>query len=71
AHPEYKQWRTRYLPKYDDLAMIFGDSRATGQHSRFRDDNNQDNHEVDDDGDDNTQDQNENPEDQNENPYGN
>ncbi|XP_026396856.1 uncharacterized protein At2g29880-like [Papaver somniferum] len=71
AHPEYKQWRTRSLPHYDDLAMIFGDSRATGQHSRFRDDNNQDNHEVDDDGDDNTQDHNENPEDQNENTYGN
>ncbi|KAI3926000.1 hypothetical protein MKW98_028136, partial [Papaver atlanticum] len=60
VHPEYKQWRTRSLPQYDELAMIFGDSRATGKQSRFRDDNNQGNHEGDEDGDDNTQDQNDN-----------
>ncbi|RZC70870.1 hypothetical protein C5167_034557 [Papaver somniferum] len=70
-HPECKQWRTRSLPQYNELAMIFGDSRATGKYSRFRDDNNRDNNEVDEDRDDNTEDQNENPEDHNENTYGN
>ncbi|XP_026395766.1 L10-interacting MYB domain-containing protein-like [Papaver somniferum] len=72
-HPEYRQWRTRSLPHYDDLAMIFGDSRATGKHRRFRNDNNQDNHEDDEEGDNNTQEQNENVEDQNDNDnmYGN
>ncbi|KAI3904620.1 hypothetical protein MKW98_014800 [Papaver atlanticum] len=70
-HPECKQWRTRSLPQYNELAMIFGDSRATGKHSRFRDDNNRDNNKVDEDHDDNTQDQYENPEDQNKNTYGN
>ncbi|KAI3908938.1 hypothetical protein MKW92_039758, partial [Papaver armeniacum] len=70
-HPEYKQFRTRSLPQYDDLAMIFGDSRVTGKHNRFRDDNNQDNHEVDEDEDNNTQEQNENVEDHNDNMYGN
>ncbi|XP_026416938.1 uncharacterized protein At2g29880-like [Papaver somniferum] len=70
-HPEYKQWRTRSLPQYNELAMIFGDSRATGRHSRFRDNNNQDNHEVNEDRDDNTQDPNENVEDHNENTYEN
>ncbi|KAI3872206.1 hypothetical protein MKW98_011698 [Papaver atlanticum] len=69
-HPECKQWRTRPLPQYNELAMIFGDSRATGKYSRFRDDNNRDNNEVDEDRDDNTEDQNENPEDHNENMYG-
>ncbi|XP_026410467.1 uncharacterized protein At2g29880-like [Papaver somniferum] len=63
--------RTRSLPQYNELAMIFGDSRATGKYSRFRDDNNRDNNEVDEDRDDNTEDQNENPEDHNENTYGN
>ncbi|KAI3891140.1 hypothetical protein MKW98_007445, partial [Papaver atlanticum] len=66
-HLEYKQWRTRSLPQFNELAMIFGDSRATGRHNRFRDNNNRDNHEVDEDRDDNTQDPNENVEDQNEN----
>ncbi|KAI3889020.1 hypothetical protein MKX03_012453 [Papaver bracteatum] len=70
-HPEYKQWRTKPLPHYDDLAMIFGNSRATGKHSRFRDDNNQDNHEDDEDEGNNTQEQNENAEYQNDNTYGN
>ncbi|XP_026378581.1 uncharacterized protein LOC113273021 [Papaver somniferum] len=65
-YPECKQWRTRSLPQYNELAMIFGDSRATGKHSRFRDDNNRDNNEVYEDREDNTQDQNENLEGQNE-----
>ncbi|KAI3976084.1 hypothetical protein MKX01_016767, partial [Papaver californicum] len=60
AHPEYRQWRTRSLPQYDELAMIFGDSMATGKHRRFRYDNNQDNHEVEEERDDDTEDQNEN-----------
>ncbi|KAI3955691.1 hypothetical protein MKW98_006051, partial [Papaver atlanticum] len=58
-------------PEYNELAMIFGDNRETGRHSRFRDNNNQDNHEVDEDRDDNTQDPNENVEDRNENTNGN
>ncbi|KAI3872286.1 hypothetical protein MKX03_021408, partial [Papaver bracteatum] len=70
-HLEYKEWRTRSLPQYDVPAMIFGDNMATGNHSRFIDDNNQENHEDDEDVDDNTQEKNKNAEDQNDNMYGN